>query len=248
MPVVRGVRYDRATPHDPDTLGFLVLTNDRWNAKMSQVGVVVIRARISAIEQPHAVPLSSGGFAVVPRLVSLTPSPDPTSAMGATVGALPAAELAAVEDRLCEFLLMDQLLSATPRAQRPAAAPSAYPMWGEIYYAGASIGGETKRFVVVSPNRWNAASGLATAVRTTSRFKGTLDEFPLITRGAARACCGDITTFQVGAFDLRRRHRPVPPTTALADMISIAKGVAVTHELGVALGRAGVTPPPDSLP
>jgi hypothetical protein len=80
--------------------------------------------------------------------------------MGATVRALPAAELAAVEDRLCWFLLMDQLLSATPRAQRPAAAPTAYPMWAEIYYAGALIAGATKWFVVVRPNRWNAASGL----------------------------------------------------------------------------------------
>jgi len=65
MPVVRGVRYRLVAPRSAESLGVVVLTSDTWNQTMSQVGVVVIRSELLPIEEPHAVPLASGGFAVI---------------------------------------------------------------------------------------------------------------------------------------------------------------------------------------
>lgn len=93
---------------------------------------------------------------------------------------------------------------------------------------------ERKRFIVISPNRWNAIGGYAAGVRTTTQFKGRPLQFPQVLRypkePAAFACCGDATTFASNAFD--QRERPPRPTQAsLQDMVAIAKGLLVTHEL-----------------
>jgi len=235
VPSARGTV--RAVVGSTRSIAAIILTNDRWNAVYPSAGVVPVRKSIQPHEAPHSVQLSKGGFAVVSDLVNVLQSPHPESPLGAQLFVMPPDELAAIEDRLCLFLQLPRLLGPRPMKSRPAPAASAYLFWSEIYFVTPPIEGELKRHVVVSPDAWNAASSRATVIRTTSKIKRDHDSFPAIQRGQARAACGDMTTVAMSDVILDPQRRPSPPATTVADMVAIARGLTITHELGAALLR-----------
>lgn len=244
MPFLRGVIYAAAQAL-PATEAFLVVTNDRWNQTMSQIGVLPIRRVVPQCDAPYSTPLPSGGHVLASRLVAPDVGPTAPPLLGAARGAVMPEVLAAVEEQLILFLQLDRLRAPAPRIPGPAGDATTYPVWGELYLAGPLINGERKRRVVVSPNAWNAASGLATLVRTTTSFKYDDEAFPKIQGGAARACCGDATTMSHEQIRLAERERPHPRVATMAEMTRIAKGFVATHGLGRALARLlpGSTPP-----
>lgn len=209
---------------------------------MSSVGVVPIRSRVETFDQPFSVELPHGVSVVASRLVS-TDERDPKLALlGPASGSLDAATLAAVEDKLRDFLQLPQLLQQSPHVLRPLGDASAYAVWGQIYLAGPRLDGERKRRIVVSPNAWNAVSEMATLVRTTTSFERFGPDFPKIQGGSVRACCGDLTTMPLQSVLLNPRERPVPSTATMTDMQSIARGLVVSHDLDASLRRVGVIP------
>ena len=218
-----------------------MLSNDRWNQSLLQIGAVAIRNAVDPFDVPYAVPFVSGGTLVASRLASSDQSSD-SPLLGPVLTALDPADLAAVEDRLCEFLQLPALLTPSPRIPGPLGDASRYPVWGQLYRAGPVINGERKRRIVVSPNAWNALSGFATLVRTTTSFARYGDEFPQIQRGAARACCGEAITFERSSILLSGRDRPDPSTTTMRDMVAIARGLVVAYELEPAIERLSAVP------
>ena len=235
MPLVRGWMYAPAQER-AGTAAFVVITNDRWNQSMLQVGVLPVRTSVEPFDEPYTVALT-GGRAVVASRLGATDEGAGSPLLGSVVTALSPSELAAVEDRLCEFLQILPLLAPAPRVSPPLGEAGKYPVWGQIYRAGPSVAGERKRRVVVSPNAWNAISGMATFVRTTTSFERHGPEFPQIQGGAARACCGDATTIEHERVRLAPRDRPVPHVVTMRDMVAIARGLMVTHELESAVAR-----------
>ncbi len=241
MPLLRGTVHELTGVQDRS---LAILTNDRWNSRMSYIGAAVVRRDIHAVEAPYAVELADGRFATAARVVSfLTPDAatqqDPCL-IGPAQGSLSAAELARLEDAFVRFLQLPLLLSPVPRPRRPLGDASTYPNWGDIYLGREPIANERKRFIIVSPNEWNQAAGIVTAVRTTSQSKGDLVQFPTIQRGRIHACCGDLSTFGASEILMRRQDRPTPATCTITEMVAVAKGIAVTHGLTGALHRAGV--------
>ena len=216
-------------------LGAVVISNDRWNAAVSQVAVLPLVASVRPAERDYALGYRNGVVTAARPLAVLAP-PDPESVLGPPIASLSAAELGALEELLCRFLQLPTLLGGVPAPTLPIGDASAYPIWGDVY-RGPVLAGERKRFVVVSPNEWNRASGLAVGVRTTTQLK--IDDlwFPVILDGATRACCGDATTLAPSQWRLARRDRPTPFTTTTRDMVAIARGLADVYDLDAALGR-----------
>ncbi|MGH2458939.1 MAG: hypothetical protein ACRDIY_08730 [Chloroflexota bacterium] len=134
---------------------------------------------------------------------------------------------------LADLLHLESLCDDPPVAPPPVAGAHPIPRWGEIYDAGPPIGPtrQTKRYVVVSDERWNAMGRGAIAVRTTTRQKAWGEAFPSIEGRAARACRGDATVFPVTQFDMRRR--PQPSSLSLDDMVAIARGLCDVFDLDV---------------
>ena len=240
MPFVRGTIHELVGTSG--RIGLAILTNDRWNSTMSQLGGAIVRPDILPVEAAYSVQVADGRFATAARVVSLrtVSDTDSTSPIGAAQTLLSADELLHLEDALARFLQLPLLLGAISRHRRPVGNISSYPNWGESYYANTPIAQQRKRFVVVSPNEWNAATPFASGIRTTSQFKRDALQFPLIQGGLIRACCGDLATFGKNELSLGPRSRPTPATATLADMVAIARGLVITHALEGALGRAGV--------
>lgn len=246
MPLERGALYAFHGPSVAGSTAVVVLTASTWNMRMSSFGVAMVRPRPSALEAPHSVALGQDGSAVASAVASLNAPPHPESGIGALIRALAASELAQLEDRLCSFLLLPQLIAGSVFRPALPGDPAAYPVWGDVYTAEPPFEGERKRYVVVSPNAWNAASPYVSVVRTTSQEKVAHVSFPLILDDKTRAACGDLDVRNRGQVLLARRDRPTPSTTRFKDMGAIARGIAVTFRLGHALERAGVTPPEGS--
>jgi mRNA-degrading endonuclease toxin of MazEF toxin-antitoxin module len=201
--------------------GILVLTNDTWNRLMGSVGGVLVAA---AGSDPLAVALPGfGGVALCAVLLAI-----PLRLLGRLEHVAAAAELTEIAEAVRGLLGHPGLLSSPPEAPPRPPGPVTYPAWGQVYY-GPPIGGESKRYVVVSHDLHNRSTGRPAVVRTTSRHKRDHRSFPAI-RAGARACCGDAAT--VAERDLRCRPgdgRPEPPSLTLLDMVAIAHGMAETH-------------------
>ena len=236
MPFLRGVIY-AAAQQLPGTEAFLVITNDRWNQTMSQIGVLPVRRDVPEHDIPYSTPLPDGGQIVASRLVAPDIGPGATPLLGPARGSATEEVLAAVEDKLVLFLQLERLVVPAPRIPRPVGDATRYPVWGDLYLAGSPIDGERKRRIVVSPSAWNALSGLATLVRTTTAFKLDDVAFPRIQGGAASACCGDATTMVHEQVRLSERERPYPRVATMAEMALVARGLAATHELDRAIAR-----------
>lgn len=243
MPVTRGTVYI-LNGAGPETVGVVAITHDTWNAHLSQVGCVPVRASVLESETPYALPVSSGGYASAARIVSLLAPGQAGSQIGPAVDVLPREELGALEERLCAFLQLPALLTGRS-ILKGIASSKPYPLWSNVYY-GPEAEGERKRYVIMSPNPWNALSGLAMGIRTTTAFKRNHVEFLLLASVRARACCGDATTLGARHFLLDPRSRPAPSLVSGADMVAIARGLISVYELDAALGRLGVPSPQTS--
>lgn len=239
MPVARGVIRAVASD-DPQTRAMLVITSEHWNSWTNWVGAVPLRRSAEPYEAPYSVELDSGLFGVASRIVALPVPPHPEALLGRILGAVNARELERCEDALCAFLQVPLLLGSAVRSPRVVGEPD-YPLWGEIYYAEPLISGQLKRYIVVSPNPWNAVSGMVSVVRTTSQLKPENGMFPAIQRGKVQAVCGELTTIPRGDVKFgRRAQRPDPMTTTRPEMSAIARGFLMTHDLEAAAARSGI--------
>lgn len=231
MPVRRGVVYEY--PGSSEIAGVVVLTNDDWNDRMEEIGVVPVRQPISeAIPDLHPIVSEAPPLqAIAGRLLSID-----KSVLGRPVVVLDDQRLALVEDLLCDILALDELCRSEPRRPSLPKGIVDYPLWGEIYYAGEPIGGEYKRWVVVSTDGWNRSSRTSILVRTTSQKRRSGAEFPSIQKGEARACCGDATTMLASRVQVRGK-RPKPERLNTRDMAAVAEGLVETHGFRGALER-----------
>lgn len=239
MAVLRGTLHGY-TPSPSETLGLVSITNDNWNAKLSQVGFLPVRSTFPAFEQPYTAPLANGSYTTAARVVSLAPPEKPGSIVGPTQSILSLNELVALEDTLVDFFQIGRLLSNGTAGGFFSAA--AYPLWSNIYW-GPKLGEKRKRYLVVSPNAWNATSDMVSCVRLTSQFKYDNLAFPSIANATSRACCGDTTTFRTTELLLDPRNRPTPSAVSTADMRDVAIGLAHVYELRDALSRQGISLP-----
>ena len=145
-----------------------------------------------------------------------------------------------MEDQLVEMLaLADLLRDGMPMAPHSPAGPITYPRWGDIYWiTGFPPEDQTKRYVVVSHDHVNAATGgRPLVVRTTKQDKRNAQDFPAIQGGEARGCCGELRSAKPSEIVMARR--PDPPNLAVADMADIARGIASVFGLEAAVERAG---------
>jgi mRNA-degrading endonuclease toxin of MazEF toxin-antitoxin module len=113
-------------------------------------------------------------------------------------------EMHEVGASIADTLLLPELCANPPRVSSAEPAGD-YPRWGAIYYAEPPLGGQTKRWLVVSHNYFNATTGQAMCVRTTSDTSTQCDEMPFIQAGFAVAACVDLMTKAAGRFDLESR-------------------------------------------
>lgn len=68
-------------------------------------------------------------------------------------------------------------------------------------------------------------------VRLTSQIERSGLEFPKVTRGASRACCGELTSVRPSVVDLRARPSGAGARLTLGEMAAIGRGIASTHLL-----------------
>lgn len=133
----------------------------------------------------------------------------------------------AVCQSVADVLLLPELCSDGP-LPRLRVPQGAYPRWGHTYYAGPPLDGQTKRWIVVSHNQFNASTRVATCVRTTSNDYHHSDVTPHIQSGLALAVCIDVTTKAQAKFDLAPRN-PIAQLQ-LGEMKKVAYGL-VNHLL-----------------
>jgi mRNA-degrading endonuclease toxin of MazEF toxin-antitoxin module len=229
MSVTRGVAFSFARP-TRHAVAAVVLTNDTWNDRMRDVGVVPL-VPPSAGDGPLSPIVASSMQALPGQLLSL-----PQDVLGQPLEVLAADQLSRIEDALCRVLGLAHVLGDPPRSPPVPGGAITYPRWGDIYnVAHASYAGEHKRYVVVSEDRWNARAKTVIAVRTTTQIKHAHASFPHIQRGIAQACCGDATSFLASRFELNRTFMPQRLTTT--DMRAVATGLVQTHGLEAAIAR-----------
>lgn len=226
MVAYRGAIY-RAAPEDARY--WLVVSTDDWNQVMSDVVAVPLddAGVVGGVPSGCAVDVNGESLVGVAGAVQSISS---DRELGPRVAGAAVEDMQAVERQMSELLQLRSLCGPTPRAVPVVGHPARYPRWSEIYF-GPRLGDppETKRYVVVSDNVWNATMPRVLCVRTTSSRQRGGAGFPAIQRGAAKACCGNITSLRVGALDLR--NRPSPPSLGLHDMVTIAHEVAELLEL-----------------
>ncbi len=210
----------------PDLYGVLVLTNDVWNRRMATVGVVPVRAR----RDPETIWTPSFGNPPLQVSVGFLASL-PGRLFQEIRLVLDADERGKVARSLADLLAIEALCADPPAAPPAVAGAGRFPRWGQIYYAGPRVGQsmQTKRYVVVSDERWNALGRGAIAVRTTTQQKSWGEAFPSIEGGLARACCGDATVIPANQFDFH--GRPQPGALSLDDMVAIARGLSDVFDL-----------------
>ncbi len=194
---------------------------------MTQVGVIALRPPAER-NPPHTVTIQAGepAAALCGRLFSL-----PKELLGSASARVEEADMRRIEQAVRDVLDLENLLSDAPRRPPAPGGVANYPLWGEIYYAGETVGGERNRFIVISNDYWNRTAGSAVVVRTTTSAGRGGPGFPPIQKGQARAVCGEATTFSVKRFRLQPGSRPQPSRVTLPDMVGIARGLTETHEL-----------------
>jgi mRNA-degrading endonuclease toxin of MazEF toxin-antitoxin module len=205
----------------------VVLTKDSWNSRMLAVGVVPIKP-YDELTSPAALPLDDE-----PTL-NLDPARlviAPQEKLGRPVRVLDDDSMHRLEQGLAELIDAQRLTTEPLRAVRPPAGQLDYPQWGEIYYPKADrIGGEAKRYVVVSNDLWNSQKKSVLVARTTTQPKHPTDEFPLVAGGVAQVVCGELGAIRPSALDLDRRPRG-QTRLGLKEMSSVVHGITRTHVL-----------------
>lgn len=187
----RGACYVPRRQTDESTAGLLVVSAQRANRLGEDVTAVPVRHLRG---DPTDVAINAG-FVAIGRVVRLH-----ALELGGKAWDLAPAEQARADEALASLLLIGQLCSADPI--RPGVPDGDYPRWGHTYCAEPPVGGQTKRWLVVSHNVYNAYSGLAVCVRTTSNTSLEGPVTPSIQRGLALAVAPDVMTKRVRRFDL----------------------------------------------
>ncbi len=205
----------------------VVVTSDLWNDTKAEVGVIPIvdRTEPLAVAPPWYVPVSNGRLAVVGRVLSIPPS-----TLGADRGSLTADDLRVVEEAWIDGLSLVSLLEDPPQPPAPVHG-ALYPRWANVYWANYRIQGQRKFYGIISVDAWNARAPSVTLLRMTSTRRGP--EFPEIA-GGTYACAGNLTSFPIHGIDLN--DPPPIRSIGVPQMKKIAAAIAVTHELGPALG------------
>lgn len=171
----------------------LALSNNLSNRTSGEAtGVAVSADR----QGEPAVELEEQRWVAVGNLVRL-----PNADLEAELFAPEPEALAEVERKLADLLLLPELC-ATPPVRPDSPERDDYPRWGRTYYAEPPLGGQVKRWLVVSHDWFNAAIGRALCVRTTSNTDLHGPELPYIQRGLALAVCPDAMTKRHERFDL----------------------------------------------
>jgi hypothetical protein len=143
-----------------------------------------------------------------------------------------------VEDKLVDVLALVDLCCSDPLPPHSPSGAVTYPRWGDIYWVkGFDTGGQDKRYVVVSHDHHNAATGRPFVVRTTTAPKRNAQDFPLVQNGDAHTCPGELQTAPTDRVEMRKRPRP--DSLNLADMSATAYGLVSTLELEAAVVRNG---------
>lgn len=216
MAIRRGTLYEFTAI--PGVSGYLVLTNDQWNAMNTRDvnGALVYQqpgsGRIRIADNAFA-----GELAALPK-AQLT---QPVAQMG-TAALLP------IEEGVCDLLGLRELHAEPPR--QPASVPGAidYPQWSQIYYAGPPEGEppENKRRIVVSVDGYNKVMRGAVCVRTTTSDRRNGPGFPSLSDGTMKAVCMVPHFFDSRFIRFQPRdRRPVPSQLFLADMALVAEGL-----------------------
>ena len=227
--IQRGIVYDVYDTHTESIKQAVVVTVDRWNATMSTVGVIFVGPPedpdtlwTPILAAPEPMQVTVGHLVIVRGGAVQNPR-----------ARLPAAALDQIANGLRDVMAFPHVHGSPPQAP-PAGPGGVYPRWSQVYY----LTGETrehgrlpepKRFLVVSTDEWNEGNDYVLAVRLTSQRKNPPAAFPNVSRGASRACCGDLPAIR--ATQLSRGRRPDVQFLPLADMARVAHGLTVTHEL-----------------
>ena len=155
--------------------------------------------------------------------------------LGEELLSLSAVEQNQVDEALAGFLFIPQMCSPDPI--RPARPNGDYPQWGRIYYAEPPLDGQTKRWLIVSNNVFNAHSGFAVCVRTTSNLSMQGPIAPAIQRGFALAVASDVMVKRLGRFQLRSSADL--PQAEFSEMRNVAIGLANHLDL---MSQTGLLP------
>lgn len=224
--IARGGVYELNRPGSDPLVG-VVLSNDSWTSRMRMCVFVPLVAKHDAVDQDTSLSLGRSARHWIPLNV-------PVSRLGVPSEPLARADLQAVEDALCQMLDVTGLLGSTPRLRRPVGG--SFPHRGEVFYVGERVEDEHKRYVVVSPDEWNALGTSVLMVRTTTSPKRPFSEFPVIQGGVAQACCGDLVA--VAANQVAGADRPADNRLLTRDdLIAIVRGVVEVLDLDVAVKR-----------
>jgi hypothetical protein len=220
MTALRGLVYLPAARVRGPTRAWVIITIDDWNETFrSFVGIPLQDPRPKeTLLAPRLVTNGTSVDAVVGRLTILFPDD-----LSGAQARLSLTDMTRVERALRDLLGFPTLFSPGPARPPTPPGPIAYPLWGDMHHVGPRIGGEYKRFVVVSVNEWNRADNSALFVRTTSKPKRPTVYFPHIENGRAQAACGDVTFFPSSAVHFH--NRPPSPMVSTTDMIAIARGL-----------------------
>jgi hypothetical protein len=165
-----------------------------------------------------AVDLEERGWVAIGTMVRL-----PTADLEAELFEPQPEALGEVETKLADLLLLPELCS-TPPVRPGSPRDGEYPRWGRTYYAQPPLGGQVKRWLVVSHDWFNAASRRAVCVRTTTRTGLHGPELPYIQRGLALAVCPDVMTKRHERFELDSAARL--PQISFDEMPKVAIGLA----------------------
>lgn len=131
-------------------------------------------------------------------------------------------DMLTVGSAVADLLLIGELTTGGYVA--PGGPPGEYPRWGSVYCAEPPLGGQTKRWLVVSHDHFNRATGDVLCVRTTSNTSYAGPETPLIEAGFAVAVCPDVQVKAHRRFDLR--SRAALPQPDAEDRRRVAIGLA----------------------
>jgi mRNA-degrading endonuclease toxin of MazEF toxin-antitoxin module len=217
----RGVAYI-VNGQSQDSAGGMVVSSNHWNQESPNIGVIPLRRHYDE-EVPF--PVVEGLQAACGSVVHVA-----SVRLTEELFALNAVDLNAVERSLADVLVLPSICRPDPhRPGSPRDIADEYPRWGRIYYAEPPLDGQTKRWLVVSHDYWNAGSGTALCVRTTSNDHHQSDVVPAIQRGLAYAVCPELQVKARARFDLISAAKL--PQASLAEMRAVGIGLANVFRL-----------------
>lgn len=207
----------------PGADGYVVLSNDQWNAARTEE---VAGALVYRVSGPGRIQLGSFD-AFAGELIAV-----PKSVLGAPLAVFGAEHLLDTEEFICDALGLRSLHESPPKA--PPSQPGAvdYPMWSQIYYAGPPLGTppQNKRRVVVSADPYNKLMKGAVCVRTTTRREPG-PGFPALGDGTIAVAIAPTFFRETYVRHKPRDARPQPSQLFLPDMARVAEGLVDALDL-----------------